>query len=119
LALVMKRLGTLRERIQVLFITLDPERDTPAVLKSYVAAFDPSFDALTGTAAQIDKAAASFYVEYARVGSGAAYTIDHSTSTFVIDTHGRLRLVGTMRSTAGDFAHDLSALALETSHASR
>ena len=117
LSLALKQLGNLRERIQVLFITLDPQRDTPALLKSYVAAFDPSFEALTGTAALIDKAAASFYVEYARVGDGADYSIDHSTSTFVIDGGGRLRLVGTMKSTAGDFTHDLRELALRTSPA--
>jgi protein SCO1 len=119
LALAMKPLGKLRERVQVLFITLDPERDTAAILKSYVAAFDSSFDALTGTAAQIDKAAASFYVEYARVQHGADYSIDHSTSTFVIDTNGRLRPVSTRKSTAADFTHDLRALALQTSRAGR
>jgi protein SCO1/2 len=113
LALVMKKLGALRDRIQVLFITLDPERDTPAVLKSYVSAFDPRIVALTGTTAQIDAAAASFFVQYARVGSGADYTIDHSTSTYVIDAAGRLRLIGGMKTTAGDYAHDLSALAEE------
>ena len=113
LALVLKKLGVLRERIQVLFITLDPERDTPAVLKSYVSAFDPHIVALTGTTAQIDAAAASFFVQYARVGSGADYTIDHSTSTYVIDAAGRLRLIGGMKTTIGDYAHDLSALAEE------
>jgi protein SCO1/2 len=113
LALVMKQLGALRERIQVLFITLDPERDTPAVLESYVSAFDPRIVALTGTTAQIDAAAASFFVQYARVGSGTDYTIDHSTSTYVIDVAGRLRLVGGLKTSIGDYAHDLSALAAE------
>jgi protein SCO1/2 len=113
LALVLKKLGVLRERIQVLFITLDPERDTPAVLKSYVSAFDSRIVALTGTTAQIDAAAASFFVQYARVGSGADYTIDHSTSTYVIDAAGRLRLIGGMKTTIGDYAHDLNALAEE------
>ena len=113
LALVMKKLGALGNRIQVLFITLDPQRDTPAVLKSYVSAFDPRIVALTGTTAQIDAAAASFFVQYARVGAGADYTIDHSTSTYVIDAAGRLRLVRGMKTTTGDYVHDLSALAAE------
>jgi protein SCO1 len=113
LALAMKQLGALRDRIQVLFITLDPERDTPAVLKSYVSAFDPRIVALTGTTAQIDAAAASFFVQYARVGAGTDYTIDHSTSTYVIDAAGRLRLVGGMKATTGDYVHDLSALVAE------
>jgi protein SCO1 len=111
LALVMKQLGKVSDRVQVVFVTLDPERDTPALLKSYVSSFDPGFIALTGTNAQIDAAAASFYVQYARVGTGADYSIDHSTSTYVIDAAGRLRLIGGMKTTAGDYAHDLSSLA--------
>jgi protein SCO1/2 len=111
LALAMKRLGPLREKMQVLFVTLDPERDTPQILKSYVTAFDPRFVGLTGSTADIDRAAGSFYVEYARVGRGADYTIDHSTSTFVLDTHGRLRLVGTLDATVDDWVHDLAAVA--------
>jgi protein SCO1 len=113
LALAMKRLGPLSEHMQVLFVTLDPERDTPQVLKSYVTAFDPRFVGLTGSAAQIDRAAMSFYVEYARVGRGADYAIDHSTSTFVLDAHGRLRLVGTLDTTVDDLVHDLRRVAAE------
>jgi len=92
---------------------LDPQRDTQALLKTYVTAFDPRFIGLSGTAAQIDRAAGNFYVEYARVGVGADYTIDHSTSTFVLDAAGRLRLVGAMNTSVGDYAHDLAALAAE------
>jgi protein SCO1/2 len=117
LALVMKRLGNVSDRIQVVFITLDPERDTPAVLKSYVSAFDPRFIALTGTNAQIDAAASSFFVQYARVGTGADYSIDHSTSTYVIDATGRLRLIGGMKTAVDDYAHDLSELAAAASPA--
>ena len=111
LSLVMKKLGSLSDRVQVLFVTLDPQRDTRAVLKSYVAAFDPRFVGLTGTTSQIDAAAASFFVEYARVASGTDYTIDHSTSTFVLDAAGRLRLVGTVNTAVDDYAHDLAVLA--------
>jgi protein SCO1/2 len=113
LALAMKRLGSLSEHMQVLFVTLDPERDTPQVLKSYVTAFDPRFVGLTGSTADIDLAAMSFYVEYARVGRGADYSIDHSTSTFVLDAHGRLRLVGTLDTTVEDWVHDLGLVAAE------
>jgi protein SCO1 len=113
LALVMKRLGPLSEHMQVLFVTLDPERDTPKVLKSYVTAFDPRFVGLTGSTADIDRAAMSFYVEYARVRRGADYSIDHSTSTFVLDAHGRLRLVGTLDTTVDDWVHDLGLVAAE------
>jgi protein SCO1/2 len=113
LALAMKRLGPLSEHMQVLFVTLDPQRDTPQVLKSYVTAFDPRFVGLTGSTAEIDRAAMSFYVEYARVGRGADYSIDHSTSTFVLDAHGRLRLVGTLDTTVDDLVHDLALVAAE------
>jgi len=111
LALAMKRLGSLSERMQVLFVTLDPERDSQQVLKSYVTAFDPRFVGLTGSTVDIDRAAMSFYVEYARVGRGADYSIEHSTSTFVLDAHGRLRLVGTLDATVDDWVHDLSLVA--------
>ncbi len=60
LSLVVKRLGALAPRVQVLFISLDPERDTPALLKVYVTAFDPRFVALTGSSADINDAADSF-----------------------------------------------------------
>lgn len=113
LALVMKKLGPMAQRVQVLFITLDPERDTPSVLKNYVAAFDPRFVGLTGTPAQIDRAASSFFVQYARVASGGDYSIDHSTGIFVFDTAGRLSLLGATDASADDIAHDLTALAAQ------
>ena len=113
LALVMKQLGPVAAHVQVLFITLDPQRDTPASLKSYVSAFDPRFIGLTGTTAQVDQAASGFNVQYARVPLGDDYTIDHSNAVFVLDGAGRLRLIGAANSPVGDFVHDLTALAAE------
>lgn len=113
LGLVMKQLGPMAKRIQVIFITLDPEYDTPSVLKSYVTAFDPRFVGLRGTPAQIDQAATSFFVQHARVRRGAEYSVDHSTQTYVLDTTGRLRLLGTLDTSVADFAHDLKVLAAE------
>ena len=113
LALVMKQLGQLAAHVQVLFITLDPERDRPAMLKSYVTAFDRRFVGLTGTTAQIDQAASSFHVQYARVPWGNDYTIDHSTATQVLDRSGRLRLIGAANAPVSDFVHDIVALAAE------
>lgn len=113
LALVMKQLGQAAANVQVLFITLDPERDTPPSLRSYVSAFDPRFIGLTGTSAQIDRAASDFNVQYARVPTGDDYTIDHSTGIFVFDGVGRLRLVGAANSPVADFVHDIAALAAE------
>jgi len=113
LALVMKQLGAIRDRVQVLFVTLDPERDTPQLLRGYVTAFDPKFVGLTGTPAQIAQAAATFSVAYEKVNLGDDYSIDHSTATYVLDADGRVRLLGAMDTTVGDFAHDLTALATE------
>ncbi len=110
LAAAMKQLGALANQVRVVFITLDPERDTRDVLRGYVSAYDPRFIGLTGTPAQIDRAAGSFFVQYARVGSGSDYTIDHSSSTFVLDATGRLRLIGTAKTSTADYAHDLGAL---------
>jgi protein SCO1/2 len=111
LAQVMKQLGPAAAQVQVLFITLDPERDTPASLKSYVSAFDPRFIGLTGTSAQVDETATGFNVQYARVPLGNDYTIDHSTAIFIFDGAGRLRRIGAVKSPVADFVHDIAALA--------
>ena len=113
LAQVMKQLGQAAAHVQVLFITLDPERDTPASLKSYVSAFDPRFIGLTGSSAQVDEAATGFNVQYARVPLGNDYTIDHSTAIFLFDGAGRLRRIGAVNSPVADFAHDIAALVAE------
>jgi protein SCO1/2 len=113
LSLAKKRLGPDGDRVRVLFITLDPEHDTRAGLRSYVEAFDPTFVALTGTTADVDRAAAGFHVRYARVPQGPDYTINHSVGTFIFDRKGRLRLVAASDSTVDDFAHDLAVLANE------
>ncbi len=108
---VMKSLGSLAERVQVLFVSLDPVRDTPAALKSYVAYFDPKFVALTGSNAQLNAAATSFSVHYAKVVRGNDYSIDHSTGVYVCDTTGRLRLVGNLTTSVADWTHDIGLLA--------
>ncbi|HEY8051415.1 MAG TPA: SCO family protein [Steroidobacteraceae bacterium] len=117
LALALKHIGTQPVPIRVLFITLDPERDSPASLDAYTHAFGPQFSALTGSTAMIDAAAAAFFVEHARVGEGSSATIDHSTGIFVLDPKGRLRVVGAADSTAEDLAHDLKLLAQGTASA--
>ena len=113
LALAKKHLGTMADRVGVIFVTLDPEHDSPSLLRDYVSAFDKTFIALTGAPTEVDRAARDFHVRYARVPIGADYTIDHSTALFVFDRSGRLRVVGTLASTADDLSHDLSILAAE------
>jgi protein SCO1 len=94
MANVRKRLGAKGADVQVLFVTLDPERDTPEVLAQYVPAFDPSFLGLRGDAEATARAAREFKVFYERVAGrqGGAYTIDHTAASYVIDRQGQLRL---------------------------
>jgi protein SCO1/2 len=91
---VMRKLGPEADKVQVLFVTLDPERDTQQVLAQYVPAFDPRFLGLYGDSATTLKTAKEFKVFYEkRPGSNpGAYTVDHTAASFVFDPKGRLRL---------------------------
>lgn len=93
LAEVMRRLGPDADRLQVLFVTLDPERDSAAMLQSYVQAFDKRFLALRGDAAATEAATREFDVVYQRIKGRAPgrYSIDHSAYTYAIDPQGRLQ----------------------------
>ena len=109
---VMKVLGKDAERVQMLFVTLDPERDTPEVLRQYVPAFDARFLGLYGDAAATQRAAKEFKIFYEkRPGSAAgAYTVDHSAQIYVLDATGQLRLFMRQERIAQDLAEDLRTL---------
>jgi protein SCO1/2 len=94
MARAMKQLGPDADRVQVLLVTVDPERDTPEVLKQYVTAFDPRFIGLTGDALAIARTTKEFkVVAQKNVGADPSnYTVDHSSGTYLFDTQGRLRL---------------------------
>lgn len=94
LAQVKQQLGADGDKLQVLFITVDPERDTQEVLAGFVPAFDASFIALRGDKAEIDKTTKDFKIFAQKVAGkdGGAYTIDHTAATYVYDPEGRLRL---------------------------
>ena len=94
MAEVMRQLGPDADKVQVLFITVDPERDTQALLAEYVPAFDKRFAGLYGDVETTAAVARDFKVFYQKQGDtkGMAYTIDHSTGTYVFDPQGRLRL---------------------------
>ncbi len=94
MAEVMQQLGGEADRLQVLFVTVDPERDTPALLAEYVPLFDPRFVGLYGDAGTTARVAKDFRVFYRKAGdtSGSTYTVDHSAGTYVFDPEGRLRL---------------------------
>jgi protein SCO1/2 len=94
LAQAKKLLGADGDKVQGVFITVDPERDTPEVLKAYMANFDPSFVALRGTPEQLAAVAKDFKVYYKKAEgkTPTSYSMDHSAASFVYDPQGRLRL---------------------------
>lgn len=94
LAQVKKSLGADGDKLQAVFITIDPERDTPEILKSYMASFDPSFVALRGTLEQTQAAAKEFKVYFAKVPgkTEGSYTMDHSAGSFILDAKGNPRV---------------------------
>jgi len=104
---VKQLLGKDADRLEVAFITVDPERDTPEILDAYVKAFDPDFIGLSGDAEQTRKTAQEFKVYYAKVPTGSSYTIDHTALTYVFDANSKLRLALRHNQTAQDVAHDL------------
>lgn len=112
MASVMKRLGKDAQRVQVLFITLDPARDTPALLAQYVPSFNPSFLGLYGGEAKTKETAQEFKVFYQKqeTGSKVGYTLDHSANTYVFDPAGRLRLLFGFGAGVDPMVHDIKEL---------
>ncbi len=115
---VRKALGRHGDRLQLVFITVDPERDTPEKLQQYLRSFDPAMVGLRGTPEQVQAVAKDFRVFYKKVDTKdsakdpMAYTIDHTTFTYVYDLQGKLRLVIphdlAIEQIAADFQHLLS-----------
>lgn len=112
MANVMQQLGPQAEKVQVLFITVDPERDTPELLSKYVPAFDPRFLGLVGDKASTEKVAKDFKVFYQKVQGKEAgsYTMDHTAGSYVFDPQGRIRLFVRHGQGAEPIAHDLKLL---------
>lgn len=90
IAQALRALGASADQVQPIFITLDPKRDTPAVLREYAGAFDPRFVALTGTEEEIRRVATDFKVFYEKVDLPGTntYAIDHTAYTFLLDREG-------------------------------
>jgi protein SCO1/2 len=112
MASVMQKLGPLADQVQVLFITLDPERDTQELLANYVPAFDKRFIGLRGTPEQTAKTAKEFKVFYSKVPGTepGSYTIDHTAGSYVFDRDGRLRLFIRHGQGPDPIVHDLRQL---------
>lgn len=110
---VMEQLGPDADRVQVLFITVDPERDTQQLLAQYVPAFDPRFLGMRpADQAALQKVAKDFKVYYAKVPGSAPgnYTMDHSAGSYVFDPEGRLRLFIRHGQGTDPIVHDLKQL---------
>lgn len=112
LAQVMKALGPDADRVQVLMVTLDPERDSADLMAQYARGFDPRFDGLSGSPAEIAAAAKEFRVVYQKQPGTTpdSYGIDHTTGTYVFDPKGRLRLFVSGQQDAASIEHDLRLL---------
>ncbi len=112
LAQVKKLLGKDADKLQAIFITLDPERDQAAVLKAYMGNFDPSFLALRPELAQLPELAKAFKIYYKKVDgkTPSNYTLDHSAGSYVFDPQGRIRLYVRYGSGPAALADDLKIL---------
>ena len=115
LSRVMEELGPEANRVQVLFVTVDPERDTPEDLGKYVHAFDPRFIALRGDPEATQRVAKDFKIYYEKRKQGDSYTVDHSAQSYVFDPQGRLRLLVRPQGIAADLPDDLRTLLKESS----
>ena len=112
LAQVKKLLGPDGDKLQVVLVTVDPQRDTPEVLKGYLANFDPAFIALRGTPEQLAAVAKDFKVFYKKTEgkTPTSYSMDHSAASYVYDTRGRLRLYTRYGNGAPALASDIKLL---------
>ena len=112
LAGVMKQLGPDAERVQVLFVSVDPERDTQELLSHYVPAFDPRFLGLHGDAEATARTAKAFRVFYQKVPGKTpdTYTVDHTAGSYVFDPQGKLRLFVKHGAGPEPIVHDLRLL---------
>lgn len=109
---VKRLMGAQGDRLQVLFITIDPERDTQALLKAYMASFDPAFLALRPEPSELQAVAESFKAYYKKVDGATptSYSMDHSAGKYIFDTEGRVRLFSSYGTEAQVIAQDLLTL---------
>ncbi|MBI3918238.1 MAG: SCO family protein [Betaproteobacteria bacterium] len=112
LAAVARELGKDADRMQVLFVTVDPERDTQEVLRQYVPSFDPRFLGLYGDAEATARAAKAFKIFYQKqpLKDSTTYSVDHSAGTYILDREGRLRLYARYGAGAALLLHDIRIL---------
>jgi len=113
LAQARKKLGALASQVQVVFVTVDPERDTADLLRKYLAAFDPTFVGVTGTPAQMEKVRQDYGITATKErveGSKTDYAVHHSSYLYFVDQQGSLRGLMPFGRTADDIVHDARIL---------
>ena len=112
---VKQALGADGDRLQAIFVTVDPERDTPEMLKAYMGNFDPTFIALRGSDAQTAAIAKDFKIYYKKVDgqTPTSYTMDHSAGSYIFDPAGRLRIYSRYGSGPDAVAADVRTLLKE------
>jgi len=111
---VLRLLGAEAARVQMVFVTVDPERDTPDLLRNYVHAFNPSFLGLRADLATTAATAKGFHAFYTKVPTGDSYTMDHTTITYAFDPGGHIRLAMRDEQDAASIAADVHRLLAET-----
>ena len=112
LAQVRRMLGDEADKLQGIFVTVDPARDTPELLKAYMANFDASFVALVPTPEQLNALAKDFKIYFKKVDgpTPTSYTMDHSAGSYIYDTQGRVRLYSRYGAGAAALAEDVKTL---------
>jgi len=110
LAETRKKLGAQAQELQVLYITVDPESDSPERLRKYLGSFDPSFLGGTGSAEELAAVRESYGIAARREALGTNYTFSHSSFTYLIDRSGRLRALMPYGQSSDDYVHDVKIL---------
>jgi protein SCO1 len=113
LALAMRKLGPAATAVQVVYVTVDPERDTPARLQQFLANFDPTFEGGTGTETQLAQVRKDYGVSAKKIPYEKTYVYDHSSFTYLLDRNGRIRALMPYGHSADDFVNDLNILLRE------
>jgi protein SCO1/2 len=109
-AKALRRIGQAAKDVQVVYVTVDPQRDTPARLKEFLGYFNPSFVGGTGTEEQLQHVRSDFGVSARKIPYGNTYGYDHSSFTYLIDRKGLIRALMPYGHGPDDFAGDLSLL---------
>lgn len=105
-----RELGKAADRVQVIFVTVDPDRDSVKTMHDYLAAFDPSFIGATGDPGALAAVRQKYGVTAVKQGTGPDYAFAHTSSIFLIDPQGRLRAMMPYGHDAADFVHDINFL---------